>query len=63
MHDRPRLAFTAEIPPTWATADIAELTPVRLAELGKRIVALGTVYFTGRILDLLDAPVDRSFRA
>ncbi len=61
MADRPRLRFTYPLPGGWSIADIADLTAARLAALGTRILVLGTVYFTGRILDLVDAPTDRSF--
>jgi dihydrofolate synthase/folylpolyglutamate synthase len=61
MPDRPHLAFTRPVPGHWSVADVAELTAGRLAALGTRIVALGTGYFTGRILDLAGARTDRSF--
>lgn len=61
MPDRERLAFTRAIPGGWSAADVAELTTTRLAALGERLVVLGTVYFTGRILDLVGARTDRAF--
>lgn len=41
--------------------DVAGLTRRRLAALGRRVLVLGTVYFTGRILDLVDAETGRLF--
>lgn len=57
MPDRESLRFTR----TPDAVDAAELTRERLAALGARILVLGTVYFTGRILDLVDAPAERLF--
>jgi dihydrofolate synthase / folylpolyglutamate synthase len=59
MPDRESLRFTR----TRATVDAAGLTPEGLAALGERILVLGTVYFTGRVLDLIDAPTERLFDA
>jgi dihydrofolate synthase/folylpolyglutamate synthase len=59
MPDRESLRFTR----TQATVDAAGLTPEGLAALGERILVLGTVYFTGRVLDLIDAPTERLFDA
>jgi dihydrofolate synthase / folylpolyglutamate synthase len=59
MPDRESLRFTR----TQATLDAADLTPARLAEFGEKILILGTVYFTGRVLDLIDAPTERLFDA
>ena len=59
MPDRESLRFTR----TRATVDAAELTPARLARYGERILILGTVYFTGRVLDLIGAPTERLFDA
>ena len=59
MPDRESLRFTR----TEATVDAAGLTPEGLAALGERILVLGTVYFTGRVLDLIDAPTERLFDA
>lgn len=52
MPDRERLGFTL----TPDGVDASALTCEGLAAFGERIVVLGTVYFTGRILDLIDAP-------
>lgn len=57
MPDREGLRFTL----TPDGVDAATLTRESLAALGERIVVLGTVYFTGRILDLVDAPTGRLF--
>jgi dihydrofolate synthase/folylpolyglutamate synthase len=59
MPDRESLRFTR----TQATIDAADLTPARLAGFGEKILILGTVYFTGRVLDLIDAPTERLFDA
>jgi dihydrofolate synthase/folylpolyglutamate synthase len=59
MPDRESLRFTR----TRATIDAADLTPESLAALGGKILVLGTVYFTGRVLDLIDAPTERLFDA
>ncbi|MGI5231477.1 hypothetical protein [Actinoallomurus sp. CA-142502] len=59
MPDRESLRFTR----TRDGLDIADLTPARLAAYGERIVVLGTVYFTGRVLDLVGADTTRLFDA
>lgn len=59
MPDRESLAFTL----TEDGVEAAALTREGLAALGPRVVVLGTVYFTGRILDLIDAPAGRLFEA
>jgi dihydrofolate synthase/folylpolyglutamate synthase len=59
MPDRESLRFTR----THDGIDIADLTPGRLAAFGDRIVVLGTVYFTGRVLDLVGADTTRLFAA
>jgi dihydrofolate synthase/folylpolyglutamate synthase len=41
--------------------DVAGLTRERLTTLGPRVLVLGTVYFTGRILELIDAETGRLF--
>lgn len=61
LPSRSGLRFTHPVPPGWTVADGAELSRERLVLLGQRIVVLGTVYFTGSVLDLLDAPTDRLF--
>ncbi|MCO6008991.1 hypothetical protein NE236_28855 [Actinoallomurus purpureus] len=61
MPGHPHLSFTHAVPGHWTVIDDTELTRERLASLGERIVALGTVYFTGRLLNLLDADTERLF--
>ncbi|WP_225994223.1 folylpolyglutamate synthase/dihydrofolate synthase family protein [Actinomadura rudentiformis] len=58
-----RLRFTRPLPSSWEVIEAAELTPDRLAGLGRHVVALGTVYFIGQILDLVDADTTRLFTA
>lgn len=50
------LAFTRPLPPAWRVAGSEDLTRERVAGLGRRVLALGTVYFVGLVLDLADAP-------
>jgi dihydrofolate synthase/folylpolyglutamate synthase len=59
MPDRESLRFTR----TPDAVDAAGLTRERLAAYGPRVLVLGTVYFTGRILDLVDAGTRRLFEA
>jgi dihydrofolate synthase/folylpolyglutamate synthase len=61
MPDRDSLRFTRTH--GRHTVDAAGLTRERLVALGERVLVLGTVYFTGRILDLIDAPTERLFEA
>jgi dihydrofolate synthase / folylpolyglutamate synthase len=61
MPSRPSLRFTHPVPPEWTVMDTADLSRERLASLGERIVVLGTVYFTGWMLDLVDARTGRLF--
>ncbi len=56
-----RLRFTHPLPAGWTTIDAADLTRDLVAGLGHRVLALGTVYFTGRVLDLVDADTERLF--
>jgi dihydrofolate synthase/folylpolyglutamate synthase len=56
------LRFTRPLPPGWHRLAAARLDPARLAGLGTRLLALGTVSFIGRLLDLLDAPTAVAFR-
>lgn len=56
MPDREDLRFTRT-----GDVDAADLTPDRITALGRRVLVLGTGYFTGRVLDLIDAPTDRLF--
>jgi dihydrofolate synthase / folylpolyglutamate synthase len=57
------LRFDRKVPEHWKRRSIASLTPETLAGLGERVLVLGTVYFTGRILDLVDADTERLFTA
>lgn len=57
------LRFDHDLPTQWEHSKVEELTPTTVAALGQRVLALGTVYFTGRVLELLDAPTDRLFDA
>ncbi|GAA2600910.1 hypothetical protein SMC26_27225 [Actinomadura fulvescens] len=56
-----RLRFTRPLPAHWNVIDAADLTPGHLAGLGRHVVALGTVYFIGRVLDLVDADTGHLF--
>jgi len=55
------LRFEHALPAHWGRMDAADLSPATLAALGRRVLALGTVYFTGRVLEAVDAPTDRLF--
>ncbi|MDT0332035.1 hypothetical protein [Nocardiopsis lambiniae] len=55
------LRFEYAPPAHWGRADAEELSPARVAALGDRVLALGTVYFTGRMTEVLDVPTDRLF--
>jgi dihydrofolate synthase/folylpolyglutamate synthase len=55
------LRFEHALPGHWGRMDAADLSPAALRALGGRVLALGTVYFTGRVLEAVDAPTDRLF--
>ena len=55
------LRFAYPLPAHWAVIDAAQMTREFVAGLGRRVIALGTVYFTGRVLDLADADTQRLF--
>ncbi len=57
------LRFGHRAPEHWGRRNAASLTPETLAGLGDRVLVLGTVYFTGRILDLIGADTERLFTA
>ncbi|WP_026118849.1 folylpolyglutamate synthase/dihydrofolate synthase family protein [Nocardiopsis ganjiahuensis] len=57
------LRFEHALPGHWHRTDAESLTPASVTALGGRVLALGTVYFTGRVLEVLDAPTDRLFDA
>jgi hypothetical protein len=54
----PRLRFTRPLPPGWDVVGSAAVTPESLATLGHRVVVLGTVYFTGLVLDAVGADTE-----
>jgi dihydrofolate synthase/folylpolyglutamate synthase len=56
------LRFSRPLPEAWEVADAADLTPERLAGLGRRVVVLGTVYFVGLVLGTVGADTERLFR-
>ena len=56
-----RLRFDHPLPADWRVIDAADLTRELVTGLGRRVLALGTVYFTGRVLDLVDADTERLF--
>ncbi|MFI6579444.1 hypothetical protein ACIBFB_26975 [Nocardiopsis sp. NPDC050513] len=55
------LRFEHVPPPHWRTVKAEDLSPATIAALGGRLLAMGTVYFTGRVLEAVDAPTDRLF--
>ena len=55
------LRFDHDLPASWGRVDAEKLTPESVASRGDRVLALGTVYFTGRMTEVLDAPTDRLF--
>ncbi|MBT2213554.1 hypothetical protein [Actinomadura sp. NEAU-AAG7] len=57
------LRFTRALPPSWDVVEAAAITPASLATLGHRVLAVGTVYFTGLVLDAVDAGTRRLFNA
>ncbi|QFG21081.1 hypothetical protein [Actinomadura sp. WMMB 499] len=57
----PHLRFTRPLPRGWRVAGAADVTPAAIAALGDRVLALGTVYFTGLVLDAVDAGTERLF--
>lgn len=57
----PHLRFTHPLPPGWDTVGSHAITPASLATLGHRVLVLGTVYFTGFVLDVVDAGTERLY--
>ncbi len=57
------LRFAHPLPADWAVIGAAHLTREFVAGLGRRVIALGTVYFTGRVLDLARADMESLFTA
>ncbi len=58
-HDH--LRFDRGLPDSWDTVDADDLTRDMLADLGPRLVVVGTVYFVGRVLDLVQADTECLF--
>ncbi|GAA2132545.1 folylpolyglutamate synthase/dihydrofolate synthase family protein [Actinomadura napierensis] len=59
---QPHLRFTRPLPAAWDAVGSGAVTPEALATLGHRVAVLGTVYFTGLVLDRIDASTERLFR-
>lgn len=57
----PHLRFTRALPRGWDVVDADAITPESLATLGYNLVVLGTGYFTGFVLDVVDAATERLF--
>ncbi|TDC89686.1 hypothetical protein [Actinomadura sp. 7K507] len=57
----PHLRFTHALPPGWDVVDSDAITPESLATLGHRVAVLGTGYFTGLVLGVVDADTERLF--
>ncbi|RNL87339.1 hypothetical protein [Halostreptopolyspora alba] len=57
------LGFSHDVPAHWSHLDVESLSPEAMAALGGRVLVLGTVYFTGRVLELVDADTERLFTA
>ncbi|MBQ1080414.1 MULTISPECIES: hypothetical protein [unclassified Nocardiopsis] len=55
------LRFEHALPDHWNRVRAEDLSPTAVTALGRRVLALGTVYFTGRMTEVLDAPTDRLF--
>lgn len=55
------LRFSRPLPSSWDVLDASELSVDALRARGRHVLALGTVYFAGLVLDVLDADVERLF--
>ncbi|HEY8482836.1 MAG TPA: hypothetical protein VIL71_23725 [Spirillospora sp.] len=55
------LGFTRALPPGWDVVGAEAVTPEALATLGHRVLVLGTGYFTGLVLDAVNADTERLF--
>lgn len=55
------LRFDHALPSQWSRIDADAVTPGSIAALGDRVLALGTVYFTGRVLEAVEAVTDTLF--
>lgn len=57
----PHLRFTTSLPDHWVTVNEQDLTREFLSTRGGHVLTLGTVYFSGKVLDVIDAPTERLF--
>ncbi|TDC55197.1 hypothetical protein E1281_13870 [Actinomadura sp. KC345] len=57
----PHLRFTHALPSGWDVVGSDAITPESLATLGHRVAVLGTGYFTGLVLGVVDAGTERLF--
>ena len=57
------LRFTRALPGHWDRVEADRLTRDGLTGMGSYVLVLGTVYFTGRVLDLIGADTERLFSA
>ncbi|MFG2091205.1 MULTISPECIES: hypothetical protein [unclassified Spirillospora] len=57
----PHLRFTRPLPSGWDVVGPGAITPESLATLGHRVAVLGTGYFTGLVLGVVDADTERLF--
>ncbi|WP_141923872.1 folylpolyglutamate synthase/dihydrofolate synthase family protein [Haloactinospora alba] len=57
------LRFERPLPQHWDRVPAEALTADALAAMGEYVLVLGTVYFTGRVLDAIGADTDRLFSA
>ncbi|RCG24962.1 hypothetical protein DQ384_31875 [Sphaerisporangium album] len=57
----PHLRFNSPLPAGWTVIDEEALTRPLLTEAGQHILALGTVYFTGKVLNAINAPTEQLF--
>jgi dihydrofolate synthase/folylpolyglutamate synthase len=55
------LRFNRSLPADWNVLDADDLSIEIISGFGRRVVAVGTVYFIGRVLDLAEADTDRTF--
>jgi dihydrofolate synthase/folylpolyglutamate synthase len=55
------LRFDRRLPASWNVIDADDLNTEVISGFGRRVVAVGTVYFIGRVLDLVDADTDQTF--
>jgi dihydrofolate synthase/folylpolyglutamate synthase len=59
--DDPRLRFTHGLPSSWEVVNVHLVDREFLTARGRRLVALGTGYFIGHLLNLVDADTERLF--